>query len=224
MRAYDTEAEARKSQLPWKGAMFDADSVGVFLGMDVGKSAHHGHGLTPAGKKVFDKAMPNSEPKLRAVFDKLIAKFGTVLVIVDQPASIGALPFTVARDAGCKVAFLPGLAIAPDRRSLPGRGQDRRQGRRGHRGRRPHDVFNALDEQTVVVPGTGTLDIVIPSLARSLAAVHEQRHAHRGPARHYVLRRPLPAHERSHPSADYSFGPTNPPNTRQRESGGERRP
>jgi transposase len=39
------------------------------------------------------------------------------------------------------------------------------------------DIFTALDEQTVVVPGTGTLDIVVPSLARSLAAVHEQRRA-----------------------------------------------
>jgi hypothetical protein len=39
------------------------------------------------------------------------------------------------------------------------------------------DVFDALDEQTVVVPGTGTLDIVVPSLARSLGAVHEQRRA-----------------------------------------------
>lgn len=39
------------------------------------------------------------------------------------------------------------------------------------------DVFDALDEQTVIVPGTGTLDIVSPSLARSLAAVHEQRRA-----------------------------------------------
>jgi hypothetical protein len=32
-------------------------------------------------------------------------------VVVDQPASIGALPLTVARDAGCKVAYLPGLAM-----------------------------------------------------------------------------------------------------------------
>ncbi|MET8965977.1 hypothetical protein ABZX69_42120 [Streptomyces sp. NPDC004074] len=31
--------------------MYDIDDVGVFLGLDVGKSAHHGHGLTPAGKK-----------------------------------------------------------------------------------------------------------------------------------------------------------------------------
>uniref|UniRef100_UPI001F26DC4B IS110 family transposase n=1 Tax=Streptomyces shenzhenensis TaxID=943815 RepID=UPI001F26DC4B len=91
--------------------MFDTEDVGVFLGLDVGKTAHHGHGLTPAGKKVLDKQLPNSEPKLRAVFDKLTAKFGTVLVTVDQPASIGALPLTVARDAGCKVAYLPGLAM-----------------------------------------------------------------------------------------------------------------
>jgi transposase len=91
--------------------MVDTGDVGVFLGLDVGKSAHHGHGLTPAGKKVFDKQLPNSEPKLRAVFDKLTTKFGTVLVVVDQPASIGALPLTVARDAGCKVAYLPGLAM-----------------------------------------------------------------------------------------------------------------
>ncbi|WP_030893473.1 IS110 family transposase, partial [Streptomyces varsoviensis] len=83
----------------------------MFLGLDVGKSTHHGHGLTPAGKKVFDKPLPNSEPKLRAVFDKLTAKFTTVLVIVDQPASIGALPLTVARDAGCQVTYLPGLAM-----------------------------------------------------------------------------------------------------------------
>ncbi|MBQ0889316.1 transposase, partial [Streptomyces sp. RM72] len=91
--------------------MISIDGVGVFLGLDVGKHTHHGHGLTSAGKTVFDKPLPNTEPKLRAVFDKLRAKFNTVLVVVDQPASIGALPLTVARDAGCQVAYLPGLAM-----------------------------------------------------------------------------------------------------------------
>jgi hypothetical protein len=76
MRAYDTTAEVGTFNSPGKGAMFDTEDVGVFLGLDVGKSAHHGHGLTPAGKKVLDKQLPNSEPKLRAVFDKLTAKFG----------------------------------------------------------------------------------------------------------------------------------------------------
>ncbi len=260
--------------------MFEIDNVGVFLGLDVGKSTHHGHGLTLEGKKVFDKPLPNSEPKLRAVFDKLTAKFGTVLVIVDQPASIGALPLplTVARDAGCQVAYLPGLAmrriadlypgeaktdakdaavIADAARTMPhtlrsleltdeitaeltvltGFDQDlaveatrtsnrirglltqfhpslervlgprldhqavtwllerygspaalRKAGRRRLveliRPKAPRmaarlidEVFDALDEQTVVVPGTGTLDIVVPSLAASLTAVHTQRRA-----------------------------------------------
>ncbi|MEU3260318.1 IS110 family transposase [Streptomyces albidoflavus] len=243
--------------------MFDTTEVGVFLGLDVGKIAHHAQGLTPAGKKVFDK---------------LAAKFGTVLVIVDQPASIGAQPLAVARDAGCRVAYLPGLAmrriadlypgeaktdardaavIADAARTLPhtlrsleladeitaeltvltGFDQDlaaeatrtshqirglltqfhpslervlgprldhqavtwllerhgspaalRKAGRRRLveliRPKAPRmaarlidDVFDALDEQTVIVPGTGTLDIVVPSLARSLGAVHEQRRA-----------------------------------------------
>ncbi|MFD4344552.1 IS110 family transposase [Streptomyces coelicoflavus] len=258
--------------------MVDIDGVGVFLGLDVGKHAHHGHGLTPAGKRVFDKPLPNGELQLRAVFDKLKAKFGTVLVVVDQPASIGALPLTVARDSGCEVAYLPGLAmrriadlypgeaktdakdaavIADAARTMPhtlraldladeitaeltmlvGFDQDlageanrtsnrirglltqfhpslervlgprldhpavtwllerhgspaalRKAGRRKLvevvRPRAPRmaqrlvdDLFTALDEQTVVVPGTGTLDVIVPSLAKSLAAVHEQRRA-----------------------------------------------
>ncbi len=67
--------------------------------------------MTRAGKRVVDKRLPNSEPKMRAVLDKLTAKHGTVLVVVDQPASIGALPLAVARDAGCRVAYLPGLTM-----------------------------------------------------------------------------------------------------------------
>ncbi|RCG16771.1 IS110 family transposase [Streptomyces diacarni] len=256
--------------------MDDIDDVGVFLGLDVGKSTHHGHGLTPAGKKVFDKQLPNSEPKLRALFDKLATKFGTVLVIVDQPASIGALPLTVAREAGCKVAYLPGLSmrriadlypgeaktdakdaavIADAARTMPhtlrslqltdeitaeltvlvGFDQDlaaeatrtsnrirglltqfhpslervlgprldhpavtwmlerygspaslRKAGRRRLveviRPKAPRlaarlidEVFDALDEQTVVVPGTEAAALIVPSLAQSLTAVLDQR-------------------------------------------------
>ncbi len=271
----NAEAGTRRTR---GGTVISIDGVGVFLGLDVGKSTHHGHGLTPAGKRVFDKPLPNSEPKLRAVFDKLRDKFGAVLVIMDQPASIGALPLAVARNAGCEVACLPGLAmrriadlypgeaktdakdaavIADAARTMPhtlrtlelgdevtaeltmlvGFDQDlaaeatrasnrirglltqfhpslervlgprldhkavtwllerygspqalRKAGRRKLvdvvRPRAPrvaerlvHDIFDALDEQTVVVPGTGTLDVIVPSLAKSLAAVHEQRRA-----------------------------------------------
>ncbi|MFE7357069.1 hypothetical protein ACFU8Q_28910 [Streptomyces sp. NPDC057543] len=47
--------------------MFDTTEVGVFLGLDVGKSAHHGHGLTPAGKKVFDLRPDARRPAPEAV-------------------------------------------------------------------------------------------------------------------------------------------------------------
>ncbi|MGY4967583.1 IS110 family transposase, partial [Streptomyces sp. 900105245] len=91
--------------------MIDVSEIGAFLGLDVGKGEHHATAVTPAGKKAFDKRLPNSEPKLREVFGKLQAKHGTVLVVVDQPASIGALPLAVARNMGCPVAYLPGLTM-----------------------------------------------------------------------------------------------------------------
>lgn len=256
--------------------MFDTSGIGVFLGLDVGKGDHHAHGLTPAGKTVHDKRLPNSEPKLRALFDKLREKFGTVLVIVDQIANIGALPVAVARDSGCEVAYLPGLSmrraadlypgeaktdardafvIADTARTMPHtlrsievtdetsaelamlvgfdddlageatrvsnrlRGLltqihpslERVLGPRVHHpavlmmlerfgspaelrkaGRRRlvtlirpkaprmaerlvEDIFTALDEQTVVVPGTRAATTIVPSLARQLAAVLDQR-------------------------------------------------
>ncbi len=211
---------------------------------------------------------------MRAVFDKLKAKFGTVLVVVDQPASIGALPLAVARDAGCKVAHLPGISMrriadlcsgedktdargaavlvdaahtlrsleladeitaeptmptgfdqglageanrtsnrirglltqfhpSPERILGPRLEHPaitwllehygspaalRKAGRRklveAIRPRAPRmaqrlvdDIFTALDEQTVVVPGTSTLDVIVPSLAKSPAVVHGQRRA-----------------------------------------------
>lgn len=81
--------------------VIDTGDIDVFLGLDVGKGEHHATAVTPAGKKAFDKRLPNTEPKLRELFAKLQAKIGTVLVVVDQPASIGALPLAVARDMGC---------------------------------------------------------------------------------------------------------------------------
>ncbi|MEV7322027.1 transposase [Streptomyces sp. NPDC093970] len=89
----------------------DTGDIDVFLGLDVGNGEHHATAVTPAGKKAFDKRLPNTEPKLRELFAKLQAKHGTVLVVVDQPASIGALPLAVARDVGCPVAYLPGLTM-----------------------------------------------------------------------------------------------------------------
>ena len=66
--------------------------------------------MTRQGKKVFDKVLPNSEDRLRDLYDRL-ASHGRVLVVVDQPATIGALAVAVAQDAGLAVGYLPGLSM-----------------------------------------------------------------------------------------------------------------
>lgn len=88
----------------------DQDRFDVFVGLDVGKEHHHATALNSAGKRLHDKALPQDESALREVFTKL-TDHGSVLVIVDQPATIGALPVTVARAMGIEVAYLPGLAM-----------------------------------------------------------------------------------------------------------------
>ncbi len=85
-------------------------SYAVFCGIDVGKSEHHAVGLDDRGTRLYDKALPNDETRLRVVFDHL-ATHGPVLIVVDQPNTIGALPVTVARACGHQVAYLPGLSM-----------------------------------------------------------------------------------------------------------------
>lgn len=268
--------QVRPGKRRWGGYVNGTSEIDVYLGLDVGKGEHHGTALTPAGKKVFDRPLPNNEPRLRELFTKLQTKHGTVLVVVDQPASIGALPLAVARDAGCRVAYLPGLTmrriadlypgeaktdardaaiIADAARTMPHTLRDlapndetiaelgmivgfdddlagevtrtknrlrglltqvhpslervlgsrldhpavlvllerygspaqlRKAGRRRLvsllRPKAPRmaerlveDIFAALDEQTVVVPGTDAAALIVPSLTGSLRSVLDQR-------------------------------------------------
>lgn len=86
------------------------DQVDVFVGLDVGKGEHHAVALDRTGTKLHDRALPNDERRLRAVLADL-QKHGVVLLVVDQPATIGALPVAVAQAAGALVGYLPGLAM-----------------------------------------------------------------------------------------------------------------
>lgn len=85
-------------------------NIAVFVGLDVGKSNHHAYAVDVNGKKLLDKPLPNDEEKLREILAPL-SKKGRVLVVVDQPATIGALPVAVAVAAGVEVAYLPGLTM-----------------------------------------------------------------------------------------------------------------
>lgn len=87
-----------------------APEYAVFCGLDVGKGTHHAVALAPDGTRLHDHELPQDEARLRGLFEQL-SQHGPVLVVVDQPATIGALPVAVARAAGCEVAYLPGLAM-----------------------------------------------------------------------------------------------------------------
>lgn len=82
----------------------------IYCGIDVGKSAHHAIALTADGRRILSRDLPQDEAMLRALFGEL-AVHGSVLMVVDQPRNIGALPIAVARDSGLDVAYLPGLRM-----------------------------------------------------------------------------------------------------------------
>ena len=96
------------------------EDIDVFIGIDVGKSEHWATALSRDGQKVLDKALPNDEDRLREVYQRLQAK-GQVLVVVDQPATIGALAVAVAQDMGITVGYLPGLSMRRIADLTPGR-------------------------------------------------------------------------------------------------------
>jgi transposase len=100
----------------------DRPEYAVFCGVDVGKSDHHACALDPVGKRLYDKPLPNDEAALLGVLGRL-TEYGRVLVVVDQPAAIGALTIAVARSLGIDVGYLPGLAMRRIADLYPGEGK-----------------------------------------------------------------------------------------------------
>lgn len=98
--------------------MMTPDDIDVWVGLDVGKSAHHAHALDHDGNTLYDKPLKQDEKAIRTMLGKL-SKHGRVLLVVDQPNTIGSLPPTVARNMGIAVAYLPGTAMRRTALKLP---------------------------------------------------------------------------------------------------------
>lgn len=97
-------------------------SVEVFWGVDVARETHHAVALDRSGRRLADRPLPNDETALRRLFTEL-AERGRLLVVVDRPASIGALAIAVARSIGVEVGYLPGLAMRRIADLYPGEGK-----------------------------------------------------------------------------------------------------
>lgn len=63
----------------------DYESVQIFIGDDVGKDTRHTVAVNRSGNRLFDKALPNDENKLRLLIAGL-KQHSQALSIVDQPA------------------------------------------------------------------------------------------------------------------------------------------
>lgn len=84
--------------------------INVWLGIDVGKTEHWATAVDIDGNQLRSSTLPNDEAKLRQLYTDL-SKHGQVLVVVDQPATIGALAVAVAQAMNIAVAYLPGLSM-----------------------------------------------------------------------------------------------------------------
>lgn len=136
-----------------RGKEFNMSDPEVFVGLDVGKSEHHCTALNAAGKRLVDRPVPNEEAALRALFAQLAAH-GQVVVVVDQPASIGALPVAVAQAMGLQTAYLPGLAMRRIADLHPGTAKTD-----------PRDAFVIADAARTLPHTLRSVDIAGPAMA-----------------------------------------------------------
>ncbi len=148
------------------------------IGLGVGKTGHHACALDPDGNRLFDKPLPQDEAQLRDLFTHL-QEHGDVLM---EPITIGALPIAVARNVGCAVAYLPGLVMrkAEDLAHETTRALNRIRSLLTQIHPAGPEVlvdrlFTALSEQTVVVPATAGVELVIPRVAGQVKELKEQR-------------------------------------------------
>ena len=58
----------------------------VYIGLDVGKQAHHACALNVDGTRLHDKPLPQDESSLRGLLTEL-GTHGRLLVVVDQPVA-----------------------------------------------------------------------------------------------------------------------------------------
>jgi len=82
----------------------------VFLGIDIGKSAHYAVGVDRDGQTVYSKPVANDESALRLLV--LWARAHQAAVIVDQPGGTAALLLKLCWDAALPIGYVPGLAMA----------------------------------------------------------------------------------------------------------------
>jgi len=90
--------------------MSSDDRPQIFLGVDIGKSAHYAVAVDRDGRTVYSKPVANEESALRLLV--LWARAHQAAVIVDQPGGTAALLLKLCWDATISIGYVSGLAMA----------------------------------------------------------------------------------------------------------------
>jgi transposase len=82
----------------------------VYLGVDVGKSAHYALAVDASGKPIYQSGVPNDEAALHKLVDWARERQATV--VVDQPGGAAALLLKLCWQDEVRIGYLHGLAMA----------------------------------------------------------------------------------------------------------------
>src|SRR6266542_3563209 len=90
--------------------MINDDRPLIFLGVDIGKSAHYAVAVDRDGQTVYSTPVANEESALRLLV--LWARAHQAVVIVDPPGGTAAVLLKLCWDATIGIGYVPGLAMA----------------------------------------------------------------------------------------------------------------
>ncbi|MGX6395639.1 IS110 family transposase [Rothia kristinae] len=104
--------------------------------------------------------LPQTEPAIRDLLEQLRSTYGSILVIVDQPKTIGTLAIAVATSLGVDVAYLPGLTMRRVADLHPGQAKTDAR-----------DAFIIAETARTMLPTLRGITVAEQSIAELLAAV-----------------------------------------------------
>ncbi|MCP2299664.1 Transposase, partial [Nocardia amikacinitolerans] len=83
----------------------------VWIGIDVGKAAHHACVVDQAGKVVFSQKVVNGQPAIEALIARVRAKAGEVVWAVDMTSGAAGLLLALLTATGDRLVYVPGRLV-----------------------------------------------------------------------------------------------------------------
>ncbi|QIS05128.1 IS110 family transposase [Nocardia brasiliensis] len=92
----------------------------VWVGIDVGKAAHHACVVDPAGKVVFSQKVPNTQIKIEQLIARVAKVSADVVWAVDMTSGVAGLLLMLLTGTGQPVLYVPGRVVNRMADAFPG--------------------------------------------------------------------------------------------------------